>query len=198
MIAIALLIVSSLYIVYDDVTTPSDQEAFSSNSLLESTASSGNAMSYNDKVTLLARTIHAEAEVDPNIGKVVVGAVLLNRINNSQFPNIFSGVIYQSSALESVSNGRINSTAEQQSRKATLGGWNPTYGALFFWNPNEPVNKWMWTRKITAQCRRHVFARYGGNKVCKNTLIIFLAVLTVIGLLGILSGGRIQSEPQYR
>lgn len=119
-------------------------------------------MTYNEKVNLLARAIHAEAEGEPYIGKVGVGAVLLNRVNHSDFPNTLSGVIYQTNALESVSNGRMNSTAGQESKKAAqaaLNGWDPTYGALFFWNPYKPVNKWMWTRTITVQYGAHVFAR---------------------------------------
>ncbi|MEG1500472.1 MAG: cell wall hydrolase, partial [Clostridiales bacterium] len=61
-----------------------------------------------EEITLLARAIHAEAEGEPYIGKVAVGAVLLNRIKNADFPNTLSGVIYQSLALESVGNGRFN------------------------------------------------------------------------------------------
>lgn len=120
------------------------------------------AMSYDERVSLLARAIHAEAEGEPYIGKVAVGAVLLNRVNHSEFPNTLSGVIYQGGALESVSNGRMTSASGQESVKAArdaMNGWDPTYGALFFWNPNKPVNKWMWTREITVQYGDHVFAR---------------------------------------
>lgn len=120
------------------------------------------SLSYNEKVNLLARAIHAEAEAEPYIGKVAVGAVLLNRVNNSQFPNTLSGVIYQSSALESVSNGRMNTSAGKESRKAAvaaLNGWDPTYGSLFFWNPYKKVNKWVWTRQIAVQYGNHVFAK---------------------------------------
>ena len=119
-------------------------------------------MSYDEKVTLLSRAIHAEAEGEPYIGKVAVGAVLLNRVNHSEFPNTLSGVIYQGGALESVSNGRMTTESGQESVKAAqdaLNGWDPTYGALYFWNPNKPVNKWMWTREITVQYGDHVFAR---------------------------------------
>ena len=119
-------------------------------------------MSYNEQVSLISRAIHAEAEGEPYIGKVGVGAVLLNRVKHSDFPNTLSGVVYQTNALESVSNGRMNSTAGQESVKAAqdaLNGWDPTYGALFFWNPYKPVNKWMWTREITVQYGAHVFAR---------------------------------------
>ena len=119
-------------------------------------------MSYDEKVTLLSRAIHAEAEGEPYIGKVAVGAVLLNRVNHSEFPNTLSGVIYQGGALESVSNGRMTTASGQESVKAAqdaLNGWDPTYGSLYFWNPNKPVNKWMWTREITVQYGDHVFAR---------------------------------------
>ena len=119
-------------------------------------------MSYDEKVTLLSRAIHAEAEAEPYIGKVAVGAVLLNRVNHSEFPNTLSGVIYQGGALESVSNGRMTTASGQESVKAArdaLNGWDPTYGALYFWNPYKPVNKWMWTRTITVQYGDHVFAR---------------------------------------
>ncbi|MBQ1252658.1 MAG: cell wall hydrolase [Firmicutes bacterium] len=126
------------------------------------TATAAAAMSYDEKVTLLSRAIHAEAEAEPYIGKVAVGAVLLNRVNHSEFPNTLSGVIYQGGALESVSNGRMTTASGQESVKAAqdaLNGWDPTYGALYFWNPYKPVNKWMWTRTITVQYGDHVFAR---------------------------------------
>lgn len=127
-----------------------------------SVAQTAAEMSYDEKVTLLSRAIHAEAEGEPYIGKVAVGAVLLNRVNHSEFPNTLSGVVYQGGALESVSNGRMTTAAGQESVKAArdaLNGWDPTYGALYFWNPGKPVNKWMWTRTITVQYGDHVFAR---------------------------------------
>ncbi len=156
-VCLVLFMIASVYIIEDTALTAdmADNETVA-------VASSSGGMSYNDKVTLLARAIHAEAEAEPYIGKVAVGAVLLNRVKNSQFPNTLSGVIYQSSALESVSNGRMNSNAGKESRKAAqaaLNGWDPTYGSLFFWNPYKKVNKWMWTREITVQYGRHVFAR---------------------------------------
>ncbi|HMM05990.1 MAG TPA: cell wall hydrolase [Clostridiales bacterium] len=127
------------------------------------TVATAATMSYNEKVSLLSRLIQAEAEAEPYIGKVAVGAVLMNRVNNSQFPNTLSGVIYQSGAFESVSNGRIwaiNPTSETtKAAQAAMNGWDPTYGAIYFWNPYKPVNKWMWTRTITVQYYNHIFAR---------------------------------------
>lgn len=142
-----LLAVATLTWVYNDSTRLSRAAA---------------EMSYDEKVTLLSRAIHAEAEGEPYIGKVAVGAVLLNRVNHSEFPNTLSGVIYQGGALESVSNGRMTTAAGQESINAArdaLNGWDPTYGSLYFWNPNKAVNKWMWTRTITVQYGDHIFAR---------------------------------------
>lgn len=117
-------------------------------------------VSASDDITLLARAIHAEAEAEPYIGKVAVGAVILNRVANAQFPNSLSGVIYQGRALESVANGRVNSQPNNDSIKAArdaLNGWDPTYGALYFWNPSKPVSAWIWTRKIVVKYGAHVF-----------------------------------------
>lgn len=115
----------------------------------------------NDTV-LLARAIHAEAESEPYIGKVSVGAVLLNRVTSPLFPQTLSGVIYQGKALESVANGRVNSQPNDDSVRAAteaLNGWDPTYGCLYFWNPSKPVNPWIWTRQIIVQYGSHVFAK---------------------------------------
>ena len=104
-----------------------------------SSNSSGNgAVSTSDEAYLLGKAIWAEAEGEPYIGKVAVGAVLLNRVDSPSFPNTLSGVIYQSNALESVSNGRFSTTADADCIRAAhdaLNGWDPTYGCLYFWNP---------------------------------------------------------------
>ena len=44
---------------------------------------------------LLARIINAEAQGEPYTGQVAVGAVVLNRVKHSSFPNTIAGVIYQ-------------------------------------------------------------------------------------------------------
>ncbi len=112
-------------------------------------------------VTLLARAIHAEAGAEPYLGQVAVGAVILNRVESSLFPNSLSGVIYQPLAFESVSNGFINEPPDADALRAAqdaLNGWDPTQGALFFWNPAKPVSSWIWSRQIITQIGKHVFA----------------------------------------
>jgi len=116
-----------------------------------------------EDVELLARLIAAEAQGEPYVGQVAVGAVVLNRVKSPDFPNTLSGVIYQPRAFESVSNGLIwrrTPTAEAyRAARDALNGWDPTYGALFFWNPNKPVSPWVWTRQIIVRIGNHVFAR---------------------------------------
>lgn len=124
------------------------------------TATSG--VSRNNDVQLLARLIHAEAQAESYLGKVAVGAVVLNRVSSPQFPNTLAGVVYQPKAFETVSNGRINLAPSAEATKAAadaFNGFDPTYGALFFWNPYKRVSAWIWSRPIIRQIGQHVFGR---------------------------------------
>lgn len=121
------------------------------------------ADAYSDDLWLMARVIQGEAGGEPFLGKVAVGAVLMNRVQNASFPNTLAGVIFEPYAFESVSNGLIwqfePSDDSFQAAQCALSGWDPTYGSLFFWNPSMPVSPWMWTREIVTQIGNHVFAR---------------------------------------
>jgi N-acetylmuramoyl-L-alanine amidase len=111
-------------------------------------------------INLLARLVRGEAEAEPYNGKVAVAAVCLNRVQSSRFPNTLAGVIYQPGAFEVVRSGRINLAPRDVDIRAArdaINGFDPTYGALFFWNPAKPVNPWIWTRRITLRIGRHVF-----------------------------------------
>lgn len=113
-------------------------------------------------VMLLARVIEGEAADEPMYGKVAVGAVILNRIRSSAFPNTMAGVVYQPMAFESVANGQVNRPLTNESINAArqaMAGWDPTGGAIFFWNPSKRVSSWIWSRPIIARIGRHVFAR---------------------------------------
>jgi len=119
--------------------------------------------SWWDEVNLISRLIMGEATGEPFAGQVGVGAVVLNRTRHPQFPNTVPGVIYEPGAFESVSNGLIwsgtPSAVHYRAAELALNGWDPTYGALFFWNPAKPVSPWIWTRTILTQIGSHVFAR---------------------------------------
>lgn len=111
---------------------------------------------------LLARLVTAEARGEPYEGQVAVAAVALNRVRDPRFPNTLQEVIYQPLAFESVANGEVYRPATATARKAArdaLNGWDPTRGALFFWNPAKAVSQWVWSRTIVKQIGNHVFAK---------------------------------------
>jgi spore germination cell wall hydrolase CwlJ-like protein len=55
---------------------------------------------------LLANIIYCEAGSEPYAGQVAVGAVVINRVRSSVFPNTVAGVIYQSKQFSPVGSGR--------------------------------------------------------------------------------------------
>ena len=127
---------------------------------LSSTPVSAQGMSRQGDEYLLARAIHGEARGEPYVGKVAVGAVILNRVRNPKFPNTIAGVIYQPLAFTAVADGQINLTPDKDSIRAArdaLNGWDPTYGCLYYWNPAIATSKWIWSRKITLKIGKHWF-----------------------------------------
>ena len=123
----------------------------------------GTGVARSDDRDLLARVISAEAMGEPYEGQVAVGAVILNRIRDSRFPNTLAGVVYQTHAFESVSIGAIYRSAPAASSvraaRDALNGWDPSGGAVFFWNPYKPVSRWIWSRPIIKKIGNHVFAK---------------------------------------
>ncbi len=123
--------------------------------------SSGKTQSDNN-LNLLARAISGEARGETYEGQVAVGAVILNRVDHSSFPNTIAGVIYQSGAFDSVSDGQINmeptTTAVKAARDA-LNGWDPSGGAIYFFNPATSTSKWIWSRPIVRVIGSHYFAK---------------------------------------
>ncbi|NLM03456.1 MAG: spore cortex-lytic enzyme SleB [Clostridiales bacterium] len=117
-------------------------------------------VSREDDINLLARAIHAESKGEPYEGQVAVGAVILNRVKDAKFPNTLPGVIYQPGAFEPVDRGTINEPANETAYKAALdaiNGWDPTGGALYFWNPSTATSPWIWSRTIIIKIGNHVF-----------------------------------------
>lgn len=112
-------------------------------------------------VNLLARLIHGEARGEPYLGKVAVGAVVLNRVRDSRFPNTIAGVIYQPGAFDAVYDGQINLEPDASSINAArdaLNGWDPTYGCVYYYNPSTATSSWIWSRQIVIKIGKHNFA----------------------------------------
>ena len=134
-----------------------------SNSMLSggSSSSSGAGKYSNSDVQLLARLIYAEARGEPYKGQVAVGAVVLNRVKSSSFPNTISAVIYQPYAFTCVNDGQINlspnSTAVNAAKDA-MNGWDPTYGCIYYYNPKIATSSWIFSRPTVVTIGRHVFA----------------------------------------
>lgn len=127
-----------------------------------SSSNSGGSSSNSSNVNLLAKLIHGEARGEPYTGQVAVGAVVMNRVRSSSFPNTISGVIYQSGAFDAVRDGQINLAADATAKKAAqdaINGWDPSYGAIYYFNPSTATNKWIWSRPMTITIGRHRFCK---------------------------------------
>lgn len=125
-------------------------------------SSSGSSASNSRDVTLLAQAINGEARGESYTGQVAVGAVILNRVKHSSFPNTVAGVIYQPGAFTAVSDGQINLTPQTSCYNAArdaLNGWDPTGGAIYYYNPVTATNQWIRTRPIIIQIGKHVFCK---------------------------------------
>ena len=117
---------------------------------------------YHD-LELLARLINGEARGESFEGQVAVGAVILNRVKAGKFPNTVAGNVYKSGEFESVANGQLwqpLTDSAIKAARAALSGWDPTGGALYFYNPakvDNPYN-WVWSRPVISRIGQHVFA----------------------------------------
>ena len=113
-------------------------------------------------LNLLSRLVYGEARGEPYNGQVAVAAVVLNRVRNSSFPNTVAGVIYQRGAFDVVADGQINLTPNDTAKKAAqdaLNGWDPSNGAIYYFNPSTATNKWIWSRPMTVTIGKHRFCK---------------------------------------
>lgn len=127
-----------------------------------SSSSSGSSSSNSNDLNVLTRIIYGEARGEPYTGQVAVGAVVMNRVRSSSFPNTIPGVVYQAGAFTAVSDGQVNLTPDSTARKAAqdaMNGWDPSYGAIYYFNPNTATNKWIWSRPQTVTIGRHRFCK---------------------------------------
>ncbi|KOR76840.1 spore cortex-lytic enzyme [Paenibacillus solani] len=113
------------------------------------------------EMNIMAKIIYSEARGEPYKGQVAVGAVVMNRIQSSEFPNDIRGVVFQKGAFTAVDDGQYwlspNRTAYHAARDAVR-GWDPTYESLYYFNPKTATSKWIWSRPQTVQIGQHIFA----------------------------------------
>ncbi len=133
-----------------------DKESTNNVSLAKTTSTSD--------IQLMARAINGEARGEPYEGQVAVGAVILNRVKDSRFPNSISGVIYQPGAFTAVSDGQINASISEGSTvykaaQDAMNGWDPTGGCVYYFNPSTATNKWIWSRPLIKTIGKHRFCK---------------------------------------
>lgn len=119
----------------------------------------GGTVSSND-VYVLSKIISGEARGESYLGQVAVGAVIINRVKNPNFPNSVYGVVFEPGAFTAVSDGQYYSPPSASSVKAAqaaINGWDPSGGSLYYWNPSTATSRWIWSRKIIARIGKHVF-----------------------------------------
>ena len=130
-------------------------------SSVSSGSSSAGSFTSNE-VTLLGRLITGEARGESYEGQVAVGGVIMNRLRNPNFPNTIAGVIYQPGAFTAITDGQVNVPVNAQCLKAAkdaLNGWDPSGGAIYYYNPAKTTNKWIYSRPVIKRIGNHVFAK---------------------------------------
>jgi N-acetylmuramoyl-L-alanine amidase len=127
----------------------------------QTTYQSSRATSTRDETYMLAQAINGEARGEPYIGQVAVAAVILNRVEHPSFPNSISGVIFQPGAFTAVADGQMFLDPNESAFKAAkdaLAGWDPSSGAIYYYNPVTSTNRWIYSRPIIKTIGKHVFA----------------------------------------
>ena len=120
----------------------------------------GSSGSGDGDIDLLARLISAEARGEPYEGQVAVGAVVLNRVEHASFPNSISGVIYQSGAFSCLDDGQFDEPVAESAYRAAqdaLNGWDPSSGAIYYFNPSTATSSWIWSRPVILTIGKHMF-----------------------------------------
>ncbi|MCM3720224.1 cell wall hydrolase [Fictibacillus phosphorivorans] len=115
-----------------------------------------------NEVEKMARVVHGEARGESYIGKVAVAAVILNRLDDTDFPNNVGDVIHQTNAFTAVHDGQYHLSPNRYAYRAVidaLQGWDPTYGSVYYYNPELATNSWIFTRQSVTTIGNHLFAR---------------------------------------
>lgn len=124
------------------------------------TNTSGGSTGSNADYELLARIISAESRGEPYTGQVAVGAVVLNRVEHPSFPSTISGVVYQSGAFSCLDDGQFDKPVADSAYKAArdaLNGWDPSGGAIYYFNPSTATSNWIWSRPHITTIGKHRF-----------------------------------------
>lgn len=148
--------------VIKQVSEPSAASSAKPSTAASSVSRGGSAVQLSQgEIYDLARVVHGEARGESYEGQVAIAAVVLNRLESNKFPNSVRGIIFEPGAFTAVSDGQFYmepDNSAHQAVQAALRGWDPTGGAIYYWNPVTATNKWVWSRQIITRIGKHVFA----------------------------------------
>ncbi|ARP51201.1 MULTISPECIES: spore cortex-lytic enzyme [Caproicibacterium] len=123
-------------------------------------ATGGQGKYSNNDIKLLATIVSAEARGEPYEGQVAVASVILNRVEHPSFPNTLAGVIYQPGAFSCLTDGGVNAAVSDSAYKAVrdaINGWDPSGGAIYYYNPVKSTSKWIFSRPVITVIGKHRF-----------------------------------------
>lgn len=115
-----------------------------------------------EEIEMMAKLVYGEARGEPLEGQVAVASVVLNRLKSDKFPNTVRGVIFQPQAFTAVSDGQYYLTPNKTAYRAVylaIQGWDPSGGALYYFNPDTATSKWIWSRPQIKKIGKHIFAK---------------------------------------
>jgi N-acetylmuramoyl-L-alanine amidase len=124
-------------------------------------AAGSDGYSRND-ILLMAHVVYGEARNQPFVGQVAVAAVILNRDHSSLFPHSIPAIVYQPGEFSSIDNGQAWLGLHKENVEAVLDaihGYDPTHGALYYWNPATAASTWVWSQPVILRIGDHVFAK---------------------------------------
>lgn len=114
-----------------------------------------------EEIEMLAKIVHGEARGEPFEGKIAVAAVVLNRVKADGFPNTVRGVIFQPRAFTAIDDGQYYMAPDYEAYRAVyfaIRGWDPSNGALYYFNPQVATSSWIWSRTQIGKIGKHIFA----------------------------------------
>ncbi|MDQ0338907.1 N-acetylmuramoyl-L-alanine amidase [Caldalkalibacillus uzonensis] len=115
-----------------------------------------------DEIEMMAKLVYGEARGESFEGQVAVAAVVLNRVNSPKFPNTVKGVIFEPRAFTAVADGQYYQRPNRDAYRAVyhaIRGWDPSEGALYYFNPDVATSGWIWTRPQIKRIDKHIFAK---------------------------------------
>lgn len=145
------------------LTAESSSSSNKSSGSNKSSSAQSNLLGFTENdIQLMANAVYGEARGEPYDGQVAVAAVILNRVKHPDFPNTVYGVIFQPRAFTAVDDGQIylspNETAKRAVRDA-INGMDPTYGCIYYFNPDTATSAWIWTRQQVLTIGKHIFCK---------------------------------------